>query len=71
MAETIFDAVNHGIGFESVPAKEPTNAPPGSSEKLQVLLQRIESGQSLWHDDDCTEYSGPPRGHASHMGQEL
>ncbi len=31
---------------------EPTDAPPGSSEKIEVLRQRAESGQPLWHIAD-------------------
>ncbi len=33
----------------------PTDAPPGSSEKVEVLRRRVENGQKLWHPDDRTE----------------
>jgi hypothetical protein len=31
---------------------EPTEAKPGSKEKIAVLRKRVELYQSLWHDDD-------------------
>ncbi len=37
---------------------EPTDAPAGSPEKIEVLRRRIESGQPLWHRDDRHDYSG-------------
>lgn len=36
----------------SLPASEPTDASPGTEEKLAVLCQRAEAGEDLWHDDD-------------------
>jgi hypothetical protein len=36
----------------------PTDAPSGSAEKVEVLRQRVELGQPLWHDDDRFDYSG-------------
>lgn len=30
----------------------PTNAMPGSQEKIEVLARRIERGEELWHPDD-------------------
>jgi hypothetical protein len=32
---------------------EPTNAPPGSSEKVEELQRRAIRGESLWHPDDA------------------
>jgi hypothetical protein len=32
---------------------EPTEASPGSEEKILVLMARAEKGQSLWHPDDA------------------
>lgn len=46
----------HGVGNE--PAKKiptPTTAAPGSAEKLEVLKQRAENGEQLWHEFDTTE----------------
>ena len=31
---------------------EPTDAIPGSEEKIRVLAQRVKSGQELWHPLD-------------------
>ncbi len=36
----------------------PTEAPAGSSEKLDVLARRIQQGVPLWHPDDRQDYSG-------------
>lgn len=37
---------------------EPTNAPAGSDEKIEVLRRRVESGMPLWHQEDRMDYSG-------------
>lgn len=37
---------------------EPTQAPAGSKSKIELLRQRVESGQPLWHEDDRSDYSG-------------
>lgn len=34
------------------PAPEPTAAPPGTAEKVEVLRLRAEAGVSLWHPGD-------------------
>ncbi len=39
-------------GFES------TQAPAGSKEKLDVLAERVQRGEPLWHPDDRPDYSG-------------
>lgn len=33
----------------------PTDAPPGSPEKVEVLRRRFENGQKLWHPRDRLE----------------
>jgi hypothetical protein len=35
-----------------------TDAPAGSSEKIEILRKRIESGLPLWHTEDRKDYSG-------------
>jgi hypothetical protein len=35
-----------------------TDAPAGSSEKIEVLRRRIELGLPLWHREDRKDYSG-------------
>lgn len=42
-----------GIGHTaSKPPSEPTNAGPGTREKLEVLAKRAAAGESLWHPED-------------------
>ena len=36
----------------------PTDVPSGSPEKVEVLRQRVELGQPLWHARDRVDYSG-------------
>jgi hypothetical protein len=45
--------VGNGYG-KSKPATHPTNALPGSLEKVLVLSERAALGQDLWHVDDAT-----------------
>jgi len=33
-----------------------THAIPGTSEKLQVLAERVQAGLPLWHDKDRSDY---------------
>lgn len=35
-----------------------TNAPAGSTEKLEALAERVRSGQPLWHGEDRADYTG-------------
>ena len=37
---------------------EPTDAPAGSPAKIEVLRDRVERGQPLWHTEDRVDYSG-------------
>jgi hypothetical protein len=37
---------------------DPTDAPAGSREKLEVLARRVQAGVPLWHDEDRGDYSG-------------
>lgn len=37
---------------------EPTNAPAGSDDKIELLRQRVQMGQPLWHGEDRRDYSG-------------
>lgn len=45
---------------------EPTDAPPGSAEKMRVLALRVKNGESLWHpadrkyDENDEGWSFPP-----------
>jgi len=37
---------------------QPTDAPAGSPEKIEVLAQRVMRGEPLWHPEDRSDYSG-------------
>lgn len=37
---------------------DPTDAPAGSPEKIEILRRRIELGLPLWHEEDRVDYSG-------------
>lgn len=36
----------------------PTSLPPGSVEKVELLRERHEAGQPLWHPADRVDYTG-------------
>lgn len=38
--------------FQCVPATSPTDAMPGSPEKVQVMIERAVRGEALWHPLD-------------------
>lgn len=42
---------SYGVGGD-VPLPEPTNALPGTAEKIEVLRRRAKAGQSLFHPRD-------------------
>jgi hypothetical protein len=46
------------------PATHPTDALPGSLEKILVLMRRAELRQELWHPDDAPLGGRPPLGKA-------
>lgn len=37
---------------------EPTNAPAGSEDKIELLRRRVQDGQPLWHEEDRRDYTG-------------
>jgi hypothetical protein len=43
----------HGVSNGPAPLPEPTDAPPGSVEKVAVLEQRARLGETLWHPQDA------------------
>jgi hypothetical protein len=49
--------VGHDEDFQDRPASMPTNEPPGSREKIEVMRGRVERGESLWNEMDATDYS--------------
>lgn len=61
--ENVFDAIlKHGHDEDFVPrvdpSFQPTTAPAGSAEKLEILAERVRQGHPLWHDEDRFDYSG-------------
>ncbi len=44
----------HDIDYEPILIPEPTAARPGSKEKIQVLRDRLERGEDLYHFGDET-----------------
>jgi hypothetical protein len=44
----------HDYDFEPIRKPEPTDAAPGSLEKLEVLARRLMRGEELYHEDDET-----------------
>jgi hypothetical protein len=64
-AKTVFEAVLEARSHGGVPdfeplendGFEPTLAVPGSEEKLDVLVGRIQVGNPLWHPDDRVDFS--------------
>ncbi len=59
----VFEAIlecGHDEDFAPVATEDftPTDAPAGSRSKLEVLAERVERGQPLWHPDDRVDYGG-------------
>jgi hypothetical protein len=67
----VFEAIasdGHDEFFAPHPTRSfiPTTAAPGSTEKLNLLRERVLKGLPLWHDEDRRDYGGltaiiPPR----------
>lgn len=61
--KNVFEAIlKYGHDEDFVPRQDesfqPTTAPAGSEEKLEILAERIRQGFPLWHDEDRADYSG-------------
>lgn len=62
--KNVFDAIlkfGHDEDFapeEACSGFEPTDAPAGSAEKIEILRRRVELGLPLWHKNDRVDYSG-------------
>ncbi len=59
----VFEAIlecGHDEDFAPVETEDfrPTDAPAGSRLKLEILAERVQRGQPLWHADDRSDYSG-------------
>lgn len=62
--QNVFEAIlkyGHDEDFapeETMEGFEPTDAPAGSPDKIEVLRRRVEEGYPLWHPSDRIDYSG-------------
>ncbi len=59
----VFEAIlKYGHDEDFVPREDddfqPTTAPAGSPEKLELLAERVRSGHPLWHEEDRADYTG-------------
>jgi len=61
--KNVFEAIlKYGHDEDFLPDEnddfEPTECPAGSTDKLNVLAERVRRGQPLWHPEDRSDYSG-------------
>ena len=49
----------HYDSYTDLKPQTPTEAKPGSEEKVRMLAARYAAGVSLWHNEDCYDH-GPP-----------
>lgn len=66
----VFDEINEtGHDEDFVPSVTdefcPTDAPPGSPQKVQELANRVSKGLPLWHPEDRVSYRVSYRGATS------
>ena len=56
VSRTIFDAIENRETetFEPVEPQTPTDAPPGSIAKVQLMIERLNRGESIFHPEDAT-----------------
>lgn len=59
-----------GEGASSLNPLTPTEAKPGSEDKVQMLAARYAAGLPLWHDADCYDH-GPETQDADDDEDEL
>ena len=52
-APTSRRGVGNGVNAAAPPPAEPTDAAPGTPEKVAVLAARAARGESLWHPSDA------------------
>jgi hypothetical protein len=48
------------VSLASVNPKAPTEAKPGSEDKVRMLAARYAAGIPLWHDSDCYDHGPAP-----------
>lgn len=48
------------VSLAGVNPKSPTEAKPGSEDKVRMLAARYAAGVPLWHDSDCYDHGPAP-----------
>ncbi len=48
----------------------PTNAKPGSEDKVRMLAARYAAGLPLWHDEDCYDHGPVDASVLAGLGEE-
>lgn len=61
--KNVFEAIlEYGHDEDFVPHEsdefQATDAPAGSSDKIEMLRQRVLNGMPLWHQSDRKDYTG-------------
>ena len=59
----VFEAIleaGHDEDFAPVETEDfvGTDAPAGSTAKIDILAKRVQRGEPLWHSEDRSDYSG-------------
>ena len=58
------------VGPKELLPCQPTNAAPGSDDKIRVLRLRLERGERLYHPDDCAVLANREGGAPKTIGEK-
>ncbi|MFP6765278.1 MAG: hypothetical protein VB858_16740 [Planctomycetaceae bacterium] len=58
VSEDLDDLLENRLSLIDTNPDEPTEAKPGSEEKVVMLAARYAAGLPLWHNHDCVDH-GP------------
>lgn len=65
--DSFFHALEHRVArlnylshnhYEPVKDGTPTDAAPGTAEKVELIAKRLRNGEPLFHEDDRDDYDG-------------
>lgn len=64
MPKSVLEAIKLGLWDFEPPEVEcsqfdPSDAMPGTKEKLEIIAQRVRNGLPLWHIDDRDDVEAP------------
>ena len=61
LSRTIFDAIENRETetFEPAEPQTPTDAPPGSIAKVQLMIERLHRGEAIFHPGDARCHATP------------